>query len=183
MMHTLAALRPEQFTYSTPCAAYTVGDLIDHVDHAARLFIAIAHKGTSELPGNDADPVHVESNWFDVVSAHVETLGQSWSEPEAWAGSIELPGPDLSNAVWGNIALTEMVVHGWDIARATKQPFDLPQDTLQACLDHVAAFVPNAPIPALWGSPPEVAPEAPMIDRIVGITGRTPSWAPTSSVG
>jgi hypothetical protein len=33
--------------------------------------------------------------------------------------------------MWGKIALTELVVHGWDIAKATGQPFDLPEGTGQ----------------------------------------------------
>jgi hypothetical protein len=55
--------------------------------------------------------------------------------------------------MWGKITLTELVVHGWDIATATGQPFDLPEHTLQACFQHVATFVPNAPVPGLrWTS-------------------------------
>ena len=59
-------------------------------------------------------------------------------------------------------------------AKATGQSLDLPEHTLQACLDHVAKFVPNAPVPALWGPPVEVAPGAALLDRIVAITGRAP---------
>ena len=58
-----------------------------------------------------------------------------------------MAGSDL----WGKITLTELVVHGWDIATATGQPFDLPERTLQACFQHVATFVPNAPVLGLWG--------------------------------
>ncbi len=68
-----------------------------------------------------------------------------------------------------------MVVHGWDLARATGRPFGLDDEqALRACLEHVAEFVPNAPVPQLWGPPAVVADDAPLIDRIVAITGRTP---------
>jgi hypothetical protein len=66
------------------------------------------------------------------------------------------------------------VVHGWDIATATGQPFELPDVTLRACLDHVAAFLPNAPAPALWGPPVEVDRGATLVDRIVATAGRVP---------
>jgi uncharacterized protein (TIGR03086 family) len=104
----------------------------------------------------------------------VRSLGEAWDDPAAWQGSSDAGGLVLSNELWGKIALTEMVVHGWDIARATGRPFDLPEQTLRACLDHVAVFVPNAPLPELWGTTVVVGEDAPLLDRIVAITGRTP---------
>jgi uncharacterized protein (TIGR03086 family) len=105
----------------------------------------------------------------------VRTLGEAWDDPAAWQGGGNVPGSDLSNATWGNIALTELVVHGWDIAQATGQPFEPAEPTLRACLDHVAAFLPNAPIPTLWGPPVDIVPGAGLLDQIVAITGRRPS--------
>ena len=72
-------------------------------------------------------------------------------------------GVELSNTTWGKITLTELVVHGWDIAIAIGHPFDLPEHTLQACFDHVAVFVPNAPLPDLWGPPVEVPQDAALL--------------------
>lgn len=71
-------------------------------------------------------------------------------------------------------ALTELVVHGWDLATATGQPFDLPAHTLEACFEQVAALVPNAPLPDLWGPPVEIRPDAALLVRIVAATGRAP---------
>lgn len=105
---------------------------------------------------------------------HARALGKAWDDPAAWHDSGNMLGSDLSNEMWGKITLTELVVHGWDICKATGQPFDLPQITLRACLDHVTTFVPNAPVPGLWGPPVGVAPDATLIERIVAITGRHP---------
>ena len=39
-----------------------------------------------------------------------------------------MPGSDLSNEMWGKITLTELVsCTAGDIAKATGQPFDLPE--------------------------------------------------------
>src|SRR6266699_3032017 len=148
MIGVLAGVTDDQLTSSSPCTEYTVGDLIDHVDQVSQGATALARRA-AELAGPDA--VHLESDWRDRVAQHVLEVGEAW----------------------GKITLTELVVHGWDIAKATGQPFDLPEHTLQACLDHVAKFVPNAPVPALWGPPVDVAPDATLLSRILAITGRS----------
>ena len=170
MIKALVGVADDQLASPTPCSEYTVGDLIDHVDLVSRGATALARHAA--LPGTEAG--HLAPHWRDSVTQHIRELGEAWDDPRAWQGSANVPGSDLSNETWGKITLTELIVHGWDIAKATGQSLDLPEHTLQACLDHVAKFVPNAPVPALWGPPVEVAPGAALLDRIVAITGRAP---------
>ena len=40
----------------------------------------------------------------------------------------------------GIVALTEVVIHGWDVAAATGQDYDVDPATLDAVLPHVAAI-------------------------------------------
>jgi uncharacterized protein (TIGR03086 family) len=176
MIKVLDGVTDDQLTHSSPCALWTVGDLIDHVDQVALVFTALAIQDTDGLlsVATNPDAAHLDSNWQESISQHLRTLGKSWDDPAAWRGSGNVPGSDLSNEMWGKITLTELVVHGWDIARATGQSFDLPEPSLRACLEHVAEFVPNAPVPALWGPPVDIASDEKLIDRIVAITGRRP---------
>lgn len=176
MIDLLAAVSDDQLARPTPCTEYTVGDLINHIDQVGLGFAAFARHDTGERPdaGAHAPAGHRGAGWRDNVAQHVRDLGKAWDDPTAWHGSSGLEGLELSNELWGKIALTELVVHGWDLAKATGQPFELPEQTLRTCLDHVAEFVPNAPIPALWSAPVDVAPDATLIERIVAITGRTP---------
>ena len=176
MVEVLRGVSDDQLTSASPCREYTVGDLIDHVDQVSRGAAALARRDLDGLNGTATPPdaAHLGLDWRDRVARHVRGVGEAWDDPEAWKGSGNVPGSELANEVWGKITLTELVVHGWDIAQATGQPFDLPERTLQACLDHVAEFVPNAPVPGLWDPSVDVAPDAPLHDRIVAITGRTP---------
>ena len=51
------------------------------------------------------------------------------------AGGINLPGE-----VAGPVAPAEVVIHGWDAARAANLPYDCDPATAQACLAHLAQF-------------------------------------------
>lgn len=172
MVEVLHRVTDDQLTSSSPCADYTVADLIDHVGLVSRSSAALARRDSSEAP--ETEGAHSGPGWRDSVARQVLALGEAWDEPAAWQGSTDVAGLELPNEVWGKIALTELVVHGWDIAKATGQPFDLPEHTVRACFGHVAEFVPAAPVPALWGSPVTVAPDATLLDQIVAITGRVP---------
>jgi uncharacterized protein (TIGR03086 family) len=176
MADLLTRVTTGQLLDSTSCAEYSVRDLIDHVDSVSRGFTALARKDLGEQ--TDADGQRLAANlgdyWRDSVAKHVRALGEAWDDPGAWEGSTSAGGLDLPNELWGKIALTEMVVHGWDLAKATGQPFDLPEATLRACFDHLAGFLPNAPVEGLWGPPVAVSADAALLDRTVAITGRTP---------
>ncbi|NDZ82525.1 TIGR03086 family protein [Streptomyces sp. SID10853] len=175
MTDVLAGVTDDRLTHATPCADYTVGDLINHIDEVACGFAALARKEHADADnGADAGPAPLGRGWCEPVTAHVLALGASWADPAAWQGSTEAAGVELPNERWGRVALTEMVVHGWDLAVATGRPFGLPAATLQACLDHVADFVPRAPVPALWGPAADIPDDAPLLDRIIAITGRSP---------
>ena len=161
----------------TPCDEFSVALLVDHVDKGCR---GLATLAGAPLTGADdtADPPdadHLVDGWREAVGEHAVALAAAWSDPAAWDGSSPVaPGVDLPNATWGRIALAELVVHGWDLARATDQRFDLPEDTLRPCLDHLLVFVPTAPVPGLWGEPITVPPDAPLCDRMAAAAARRP---------
>jgi uncharacterized protein (TIGR03086 family) len=175
MTELLARLAADQLAGPTPCAEYAVRDLLDHVDSVSAGFAALARKDAAEQTDGELRSIVADpgDHWRDTVTKHVRSLGEAWDDPAAWQGTTDTGGLELPNELWGKIALTEMVVHGWDLAQATGQPFELPETTLRACYDHVAAFVPDAPVASLWGPAAEVPVEAPLIDRIVGVTGRS----------
>ncbi|CAM04814.1 uncharacterized protein (TIGR03086 family) [Saccharopolyspora erythraea NRRL 2338] len=187
MIGLLAGVEASRLADATPCSEYTVADLIAHIDDAAQGFAVFAGAGG---PANGSGEGATGEDVPDVVgdrpdvARHVRVLGEAWDAPTAWHGSTDAGGGvELPNEVWGKIALTEVVVHGWDLAQATGQRFEMPEDALRACLDHVSEFVPRAPLPELWGTAVDVPADAPLIDRIVAITGRTPRPPRTPPAG
>jgi uncharacterized protein (TIGR03086 family) len=92
------------------------------------------------------------------------------------AGGIELPGE-----VAGLVALDELVVHGWDVARATGQAYECDPQSLEAVQGFVAQFSEpglEAERAGLFGPVVDVPDDAPLLDRVIGLTGRDPAWSP-----
>ena len=95
------------------------------------------------------------------------------------AGPVDLPGE-----IGGLVALDEIVVHGWDVAKATGQPFSVDPATLQAVHDLVIQFSgPGTEEQRAGGFGPEIAvpADAPLLDRVLGMVGRHADWTPPTA--
>src|SRR5262249_36710268 len=107
-------------------------------------------------------------------------LGSAWAAPAAWDGATQVGGVDLPGGIAGLIALNEIVLHGWDLATATGQPYDQDPATLQACLDALLALYP-ADQPerrkGIFGPPVDAPDAASLLDRNVAFSGREPGWS------
>ena len=166
----------------TPCPAYSLGDLIEHVGGLALAFAAAARKERSaytEMTGA-GDASRLGTGWRERIRGDLTALAQAWAEPAAWAGMTRVAGDDSPAEVVGLVLADELAVHGWDVARASGQPYACEPDILAAALKFLGMFAsPDAP------AGPEVAfgpalillDEAPLLDRVVGMSGRDPGWS------
>lgn len=142
MTRLVTGVRDEQLTDPTPCTKYTVGDLADHIGGLALAFTAAARKEV--LPGSEGggsgDSTRLEDGWRDRVAADLAALAAAWADPasydgEATAGGVTMPAPAMAQ-----VALNEVVVHGWDLARATGQDFEVRDADVAACLAFAEPF-------------------------------------------
>ena len=167
----VADLRDDELALPTPCDDLDVAGVVAHLDLAGQGFTAIGRRAVGE-PVRPFGPARGPS-WRADLAVVLAALADAWRDPAAWAGSTDT-GVELPNATWGRAALTEVVVHGWDLAHATGRTLAFPDDVLLATLEHVRVFVPVAPVPALWGTPATLPDTAPLLDRVVAATGRDP---------
>jgi uncharacterized protein (TIGR03086 family) len=90
-------------------------------------------------------------------------------------------GGDVPGEVAGIVALDELVLHGWDIARASGQDYECDQATLEAAYGFVAPFSEpgmESQRGGLFGPVVEVEDDEPLLERLLGLSGRDPSWIP-----
>ena len=162
---------------ATPCPKYSLGDLVDHVGGLTIAFTAAAQKAS--LPGAEhgpsGDASRLGDDWRERIAADLTHLTDAWHQPDAWTGMTQAGPIELPGEIAGIVALNELVVHGWDVARATGQPFDVDDDTLAACHGFYAMFGEEDRGDA-FGSVVVVPDDAPLLDRVIALSGRDPGW-------
>jgi uncharacterized protein (TIGR03086 family) len=176
----LATITDDQLTVPTPCANFTVGDVVHHTGGLALAFAAAAHKDRGSLTGTppSVDAAQLDPDWRTSYPARLTELANAWADPNAWQGMTRIAAMEMPGEVVGIVGLTEVVIHGWDLARASGQAYAVDSDTLDVVLPYVTAVAAEGPTEGLFGAAVPVADDAPILDRIIGLSGRNPNWHP-----
>lgn len=167
MTRVVENVADDQLERATPCADWTVADLLAHIDQFAVVFAANALKEPVEPPDG------LVEDWRAAITWHLDEMARAWRDPSAWqgrvsAGGVEMDAPD--NAV---VAMEELTVHAWDLATGQQLR------TTDAALDQIDRFFELFGDGAAEGEGPfgSVAPEpadATRLERTLARTGRDP---------
>jgi len=176
---TLAeAVTDDMLPAPTPCGDYTVRDLLAHVMGLTIAFRdAAAKAGTSAqdaVPGRAA----LDDDWRDQLPGRLLAMAAAWHAPQAWEGLTKVGGGTMPAPIVGQAGLNELVIHGWDLARATGQPYGCDEASAHASAEFLslasAAAEPGQRGP--FGPAVDVPPGAPVLVRAIGLSGRDPQW-------
>ena len=175
-------VRDDQLDDPTPCTDTPVRDLLNHLLGLTVAFRDAAGKvegpTTSTPPGKVSDPL--PDGWREQLRTRLDQVAQAWSDPEAWEGITMAGGVELPGEVAGLATLNEVQMHGWDLARATGQPYEVHDELAEAVLPIVTptgdAAADEAARDGMFGPPVDVATDEPVFDRVLGLAGRDPRW-------
>jgi uncharacterized protein (TIGR03086 family) len=137
----LAGVSPDQLDGTTPCASWSVRDLINHVVGGATFFAVTAETGTAPSGGT------TDFTAGDYVSEFKEGAAravQAFEAEGAMEKMMKLPFAELPGSAFVNIATVDTFTHGWDLARATGQPTDLDPELAAELLAVAHGFLPDS---------------------------------------
>ncbi|MGW6736624.1 TIGR03086 family metal-binding protein [Streptomyces sp. NPDC055013] len=172
------AVTDEQLSASTPCPEMAVRNLLGHL---LGLSVAFRDAGRKDLGATtDTSPEAAEPDigpgWREELPKVLDELSEVWRDPDAWTGMTRAGGIDLPGAVAAAVAVDELVIHAWDLARATGQEYAPDPAALQASHDFLLASVDDPGRGSIFGPVVPVPAGAPLLDRAVGLSGRDPGW-------
>ena len=175
LRRVLAGVDDAQLDDPTPCEGTSVAGLLDHLVGLTSAFARAAGK----QPGGTAtaDPAALSGDWRTRLPAQLDDLVEAWRAPDAWEGMAEAGGVEMPASVMAAVALDELVVHGWDLAVATGQDYRGDEESARRSLEFAASVGDDPESRAgLYGPAVPVPDDAPVLDRLLGATGRDPAW-------
>jgi uncharacterized protein (TIGR03086 family) len=169
----IAAVDDDQWERPSPCRRFDVERLVKHVIGATRWFAAIPERHID--PEEETIELRVpspEAVYRDAVAAGRD----AWADPALLAEVYTFAWGQMSGQTAAEWMLLETLVHGWDIAASTDQPYD-PDAALVTAATEVVERLDEAVLRAdgMFGPPVEVPADAPAFDRLLGLLGRDPA--------
>ena len=169
----VGGVKADQWGDPTPCANWTVRDLAAHVVGGGTVFAA-SFRGETVPTGADAempdvlgdDPVGA----LDRVFADFQSAAES---PGAMERDVVLPFATLPAQVALDVAKFDLLLHAWDLSRATDQPFDPPDDVVAGARQTAEMMIDGARDGDTFKNATEAPAGARGIDQLAAYSGRT----------
>jgi uncharacterized protein (TIGR03086 family) len=158
------------FDNDTPCAAYKVRDLFDHMIGGASQF-------APQLRGEEPkafDPATLADGERHVaLKEALHELQAAAKAPGALGRTVRLPFGEVPGEVLARFLTVDGMVHTWDLAAATGQRYDPPASLATDVLATAESLIaPEMRDGDTFAAAVPVGDDAPAVERLAAFTGR-----------
>ncbi len=160
---------------ATPCEEWDVRRLASHLLGTTE---AMRRVGAGEPLDRD-DPwgtsgQELGETWRDQLSDRLIAVADAWAQPEAWDGEA-LDGA-MGRKDVGDMAFLEVLLHGWDLARATGQQLEVDDAVAERAGELLAEHGETGRSMGAFGPEVEAGEDPSPLDRALAASGRDPRW-------
>jgi uncharacterized protein (TIGR03086 family) len=174
----VAAVQPEQWANPSPCAEWDARGVVGHIVDMHGVMLRPVGRDVSAAPSLTDDPLGA----FRSARADVEAV---LADREIATTEVDTPmGRTTVEQHIDQVVSQDMVIHGWDLARAAGQDDTIDPAELERMWPSVQQIPPEMRIPGAFGPGIVVfGPEVPvpvdasLQDRVLGLLGRDPRLA------
>ena len=170
----VAGVGENQWNGPSPCEGWDVRELVNHIVGGNFWAGELARGKTIDEVGDRLDGDILGD---DPTAAYDESA-RAASEAFQAPGAMEAPCAVSYGPVPGEVYLghrfIDVVVHRWDVAKATGQDPTLPADLVLECTEVATPMDAMLRMPGVCGPAVAVADDASPQDRLVAFLGRNP---------
>lgn len=169
----IAGVRSDQMDEQTPCAEFDTRALINHIIGGTAMMGIIAEGGTVDVDGPTPDLAGEDP--VSVYAGAKRKALDGFSAPGAMERQFAFPFGTLPGPMALAVALTETVIHGWDLAKATGQDTTIDPGLAETLLAGAQRMLgPQAREGGAFGPAVDVPDDASPTDKLVAFMGRRP---------
>ncbi|MGH9224197.1 MAG: TIGR03086 family metal-binding protein [Acidimicrobiales bacterium] len=173
----IKGVRADQMDLPTPCSEWTVRDLLNHLagslwfHHQLLSGTPVPHPATAgglpdvDLVGDDPTAAFAEAAAASLASAAADG---------AMARAIQTPLGEMPGGALTKFIALDMVVHGWDLATATGQDYEVPAELATQILGFARMAINDGTRGPYIAPAVGVDPSASDLEQLVGHMGRAP---------
>jgi uncharacterized protein (TIGR03086 family) len=169
----VANVQPDQMSLPTPCTDWDVRGLMSHFVGGAGMFAAAFAGESVEIDPDAPMPDLVGSDPLGAFDGALALFTESVDKPGAVDRMVTLPFGTLPGPVVLELLKFDLLVHCWDLATATGQPFDPPADTVEQGLQTAQMMISPELRKGPFADEVKVGANAKPIVRLVAFTGRS----------
>ncbi len=164
----VAAVPDDRWSSPSPCEGWTALDVVRHTCATPGMFLGYVGRSAPEGPPVDDDPVGAYAAARDAVQVCLD-------DPEVATQGFEgFFGPTTFEEAIDRFLCFDLLVHGWDLARATGQDEHLDPADVERARAAADAFGPALRSEGVCGAEVEVGPDASAQDQLLAYLGRRP---------
>jgi uncharacterized protein (TIGR03086 family) len=165
----IRAVPDDAWNAPSPCEGWTARDVVQHIVDTQGMFLRLVGREQVDLPSCTEEPLGAATAAFAQVLADLE-------DPDAASTTFEGQafGTQTFAAAVDRFLSFDLVVHGWDLARATGQDDAMPSDELDRLERASQEFGDSGAMRGPGGFGPELDPPpgADRQQRILAFLGR-----------
>jgi uncharacterized protein (TIGR03086 family) len=126
----LEPLAPSDFSHPSPCDGWTAGDLVDHTIGAVTMVAGLVGDRLNDLG---------TLSYIERYDRATEDLRAKVADPALGATVVESPFGTLAiKQLVSSIVVHDLLVHTWDLARATDGDERLDEDLVAHTYEHMS---------------------------------------------
>ncbi|QLH24898.1 TIGR03086 family metal-binding protein [Streptomyces sp. Rer75] len=167
------AVRPDQWDAPTPCAEWTVRDLVNHLAVEQMWVPALLREGASA--GGETDVLSGDQLGEDPIAtwdAAAAVARTAFQEPGALERTVDLSYGASPATEYCAQMTADATVHAWDLSRAIGADERLPKPLVDFSVREVAPYAADLEKSGLFAAPVEPPPNADAQTKLLALLGR-----------
>jgi uncharacterized protein (TIGR03086 family) len=170
-------IEPSQLDNPSPCEAWSVRDVLNHITGGAEMFAICVRDGqiSDEKLGQIMTGDNLGDDFKSSFRHAADAAEASFQIPGAMDRIVTLPFGEMPASIALNIAVFDLSAHAWDLAKATGQSTSLDPDVVEIAYQVAQVMLTDEMrASGLFGPAVPVDDGAPVADRLAALAGRTP---------